>query len=120
MATDVDECCSLARTLALRLTDGLAAGTISTTGNMGETHAFTTAGVGGGAGENNIQHVLWVVSLTSTFADNAVAPKPIFARFIVIQLLTDDAYKVLCSSGYVGIKTGSFLTTRQIYRGSCK
>lgn len=54
MAADAIECCSLARRLALRLTDGMTAGTLSTTtpgGKSGETGLTTTAMVGGGAGE---------------------------------------------------------------------
>ena len=55
MATDANECCLLARTLGLRLTDSVAPGIISTTGNAEETPMHTTAGIGGGLGENDNQ-----------------------------------------------------------------
>eukprot|EP00903_Cladosiphon_okamuranus_P009011 g8620.t1 len=51
MEVDTVECCWLARRLALRLTDGLAAGIISTNENKGEILQRNTVAVGDGAGE---------------------------------------------------------------------
>ena len=53
MATDAVECCSLARRLALRLTDGLPAGIISTTENAGGIRLHTTVDIADGAGEKD-------------------------------------------------------------------
>ena len=61
MATDANECCSLARTLALRLADGLAASTIPTICNL-EDNLPTVEDVDGGAGENGVQR--WFGSCT--------------------------------------------------------
>lgn len=62
MATDAVECCWLTRRLALRLTDGLAAGLISTNENAGESRlrTSTTLAVGDGAGENGHLYTRYV------------------------------------------------------------
>lgn len=52
MAADAVECGSLARMLALRLADVVAAGIISTTADAGESCLHTTAAIGDGAGDN--------------------------------------------------------------------
>eukprot|EP00752_Nemacystus_decipiens_P002649 g2479.t1 len=50
MASDALECCALARKLGLRLTDGLANGTISTTEHAGKIFQLTTVANADGAG----------------------------------------------------------------------
>lgn len=54
IAPDANECCSLAKKLALRLADGFANGIISTSVKTEEVRTHTTAGVGDGAGEDKV------------------------------------------------------------------
>lgn len=54
LAPDAVECCKLARTLALRLTDGLPDGHIATSRDAEEKHTHSAAGVGWGAGEGEV------------------------------------------------------------------
>lgn len=74
MAPDAVECCSLARRLAFRLTDGMAADTISTSGKTAEFRCLTTAGVGGGAGESDFQRLRGNMHLTFPLVDSSVPP----------------------------------------------
>lgn len=52
LAPDAVECCSLARKLGLRVTDGLPDNAISMIDEAEEVCVQATAGVGGGAGES--------------------------------------------------------------------
>lgn len=75
LAPDAVECCSLARKLGLRLTDGLPGDAISMIDEAEEVGAQATAGVGGGAGEDDILS-FGVVRQACHRPDRAVTPKP--------------------------------------------
>lgn len=54
LAPDAVECSKLAKSLALRLTDGLTDGTIATTYDANKHLTRHVAGVGWGAGESDV------------------------------------------------------------------
>lgn len=77
LAPDAVDCCSLARKLGLRLTDGLPDDPTSMVDDAEEACAQATAGVGGGAGGDDVMLLSFgVIRNTCGRPDRTVTPKP--------------------------------------------